>query len=227
MTGETDNNAVAQGEPNANSTTSTVQTPTSFDPDKFAADLEKRYSPESIEKLVQKHAHKEVDKLGKRVDEFQSTLAEFKALKAEGLTDAQAEDKMRFTRMEAKVNELSAPQTQTGSPSEGMASELALGMLKGLGLSDNDPEVSRALVANANNAAGLTTSLVSIYETRKNQPAPSPATIAQSTTGTTTATLTQEQIEQKAGELDTLLLNPRVNAAKISALQKELGPDYQ
>jgi hypothetical protein len=229
--GTTETSATEQGEQNANSAASTQDGSNSFDPKKFASDLEKRlaaqYSPENLESLVQKHAHKGLDRLEKQVGAVQDTLSEFKALKAEGLTDAQAEQEMRLRRIEQSVSQPTATQPTAGSREEDKTNDLALGMLKGLGLSDTDTEVQKALLANANDPAGLTTSLVAIYENRKNQPAPNPGTIAQSTAGTTTTTLTAEQIEHKAAELDKLLIEPTKNKAAIVALQKELGPDYQ
>jgi hypothetical protein len=223
MSGLAETNAAAQGGSDANPGASTQDAQNSFDPNKFAADLEKRiaaqYSPEHLESLVQKHAHKGLDRLEKKVDGFQDVLGEFKALKAEGLTDAQAEERMRFNRMEAKINELSAPPPAQGKREDGMASELALGMLKGLGLSDTDPTVAQALIANANDPAGMTTSLVAIYEARKNQPPPSPASIGQQNSGAS-ASKTDEQAV--ISEYETRLKAiPRGNVMAVSNLKAE------
>ncbi len=135
------------------------------------------------------------------------------------------QDEMQRRVFDSEPSSPASPALQ-GSEAQGAADTSVKRLVEKMQLDINDPQVVQAIRENRD-IVDLSAAFAEIQYVKKTSPTPTPATMAPPAGGASVASsLSVADIERKAGELDALLREPTMNAAKIAALQRELGPDY-
>lgn len=187
------------GTPDANPPVSTdaVQ-PNSFDPAKFAADLEARILKRLEDpRLIQSQKDKVIDAV-KKDKSMREIFAELREMETRGMSPEQIELELWKRDVESKLNN-PAPVTQ--SPGKAVVpahNETLKLILPQLNLDANDPEVSALLANDAPLEERLAT--LSSISNRKKSAIPNPALVAQSAGDSTASKTLQDEYQARASK---------------------------
>jgi hypothetical protein len=121
----------------------------SFDPDKFARDLEARILARINDpKQVQSLKDRTIAEI-KKDKGLREVYADVRAMQAEGLSDKEIEREIRIRELEARIAGTSEPSTQSpGKAVERAANDPVMSVISAYKLDENDPEVTSIMLGN-------------------------------------------------------------------------------
>ena len=154
--------------------------PNSFNPEEFAKTLKAQILADLQDP---RHIQSQKDKVIAEIKKdkgMREYFAEFKKMQEEGLSDADIQRELRIRELEARViSEPVTPIQPAGRVIEPAANDAVMAVLPALGLDQNDPEVTSALLQGS--IVDKMGALVALSTKKKSQP--NPASVAQPSGG--------------------------------------------
>lgn len=153
-----------------------------------------------VERTAQSTKDKRFAKMGGKMDDFQSQLAELRDLMAGGLSEKAALRVMRATPVEPDTEAQAVAQPAAGNRPAAPKVDHSI-LITNLGLDANDPEVISVLREGGDELTTIT-KYVSIAQARKQKPAPvpNPAQQAPASSGSS-VTITQASLMQRFSDM--------------------------
>ncbi len=170
---------------------------------------------ESLTKMVQ-GVQKGTDK---QIGQVRGDIKRILELGGKGLDETQIQRELYIDSLVSSQNTPVQQPVGNVQPNTGLDTEAVINSLK---FEPNDPALAALKIKHANNPNALIQAAAELRIAQATAPTPSPATQLPQNGGSPTASLSEEQIDQKALRLEELYKNYSVNKREIGMIEAEL-----